>query len=96
MVTGKIVAINEKKQTNKQNKQKKNKIGKHTHTIHFMEKRRNMVNFQIFSSVDVVLVNVGRRNLGGLSNDGKDLSRGQQLLIDWIDCFPIFVLVRRL
>ena len=43
----------------KQNKtkQKKNKIGKHTHTIHFMEKRTKMVNLQIFLSVDVVLVN---------------------------------------
>ena len=60
------------KKKNKQTKQtKKNKIGKHTHTIHFMEKRRNMVNFQIFESVDVVLVNVGRRNWEVFQMTGK-------------------------
>ena len=30
------------------------------------------------------LVDVGRRNLRGLSNDGEDLSRGQQLYIGLI------------
>ena len=38
-----------------------------------------MVNFQIVYSLDIVLVSVGRRNLGGLSNDEEDLSRGQHL-----------------
>ena len=45
--------------------------------IHYFEKKKNMVNFQIVKLVDVILVSVGRRNLGGLSNDGEDLSRGQ-------------------
>ena len=39
----------------------------------------NMVILQIVKSVDVVLVRVGRSNLGGLSNEGENLSRGQQL-----------------
>ena len=86
-MTGKIVANN--------NNNIIIKKCKHTHYTLYGEKNE-YVQFSDFLTVDVVLVNVGRRNLGGLSNAGKDLSRGQQLLIDWIDCFPIFVLVRRL
>lgn len=35
-----------------------------------------MVNLQIVFSIGIVLVSVGRRNLGGLSTDVEDFSRG--------------------
>ena len=35
-----------------------------------------MVNLQIVFSVGIVLVSIGRRNLGGLSTDVGDVSRG--------------------
>ena len=38
-----------------------------------MEKRTDMVNFQIVYSENVALLSVRRRNLGGLSNYGEDL-----------------------
>ena len=44
-----------------------------------MEKRKNIVSFQIALSVDVVLISMGRRNLGGFSNHEEDLSIGEQL-----------------
>ena len=52
-------------------KKQQNKSINNPHTIHYVEKRTNIVNFQIVWSVDVALVSVGRRNLGGLSNDDK-------------------------
>ena len=45
-----------------------------------------MVNLQIVFSVGIVLVSIGRRNLGGLSTDVEDFSRGCKA-VDWIDCF---------
>ena len=44
-------------------------------------------------SVDDVLVSVGRSNLGGLSNEGEDLSRGQQLWIGLIVFQSLFLCV---
>lgn len=45
-----------------------------------MWERTSIVNF--LYSVDIVLVSVGRRNLGGLSNDKEGLSTGQHLWIE--------------
>ena len=40
----------------------------------YVEKRMDMVNFQIVYLENVALLSVRRRNLGGLSNYGEDLS----------------------
>ena len=55
---------------------KKKKLKKEINntTIHYMENRTDMVNFQIVYSGNVALLSVRRRNLGGLSNYGEDLS----------------------
>ena len=36
---------------------------------------------------------MGRSNLGGLSKEGESFQRSTAMV--WIDCFTIFVLVRR-
>ena len=41
-----------------------------------------MVNFQIVNSVDIFFSKYGKEKLGGLSNDGEDLSWAQQLLTE--------------
>ena len=38
-----------------------------------------MVNFQIVNAVGIFVSKYGKEKLGGLSNDGEDLSWGQQL-----------------
>jgi len=40
-----------------------------------VEKRMIMVNLQIVFSIGIVLVIIGRRNLGGLSTNVEDFSR---------------------
>lgn len=53
-----------------------------------------MVNLQIVFSIGIVLVCIGRRNLGGLSINVEDFSRAYSA-VDRIDCFPIFILSKR-
>lgn len=53
-----------------------------------------MVNLQIVFSVGIVLVSIGRRNLGGLSTDVEDVSRGCKA-VDWIDCFQYSFLPKK-
>ena len=66
------------------------------HTIHDYGERTSMVNFQTVYSVDIVSVSKRGKEEFGRSFKWWGSSFQRSTAMDWIDCFPIFVLMRRL